>query len=169
MPCFFSILTFSKPLIISISIPLVGGYLSAFFVNKSAMDNWYKDLKKPSGTPPNYVFPIAWTFLYITMGLASFLVYKTTNQDTSRALQLYAAQLLLNFAWTPVFFGLKWMLVGAFHITSLLGLVTWTAVEFYRINAFAGYLMVPYIAWVGYATRLNWRIWQLNFSLKKQD
>ena len=101
-----------------------------------------------------------WTVLYVMIGVAGWLVWRRTGW--SRALTAWSVQLLLNLAWTPLFFGAglyTWALVD---IVVLLGAVVWTIVLFRRTSPVAAGLMVPYLAWVGFATALNLAIVVLN-------
>eukprot|EP01111_Echinosteliopsis_oligospora_P008751 TRINITY_DN2475_c0_g1_i1.p1 TRINITY_DN2475_c0_g1~~TRINITY_DN2475_c0_g1_i1.p1 ORF type:complete len:163 (-),score=29.87 TRINITY_DN2475_c0_g1_i1:120-608(-) len=147
------------PIIISAAICLTGGMLGGI-VTRTQIKTWYSKLKKPSFTPPNAVFPIAWSSLYITMGVAAGLIYNKVG--ISKPLYVFGAQLLLNWAWSPLFFGLHLMDFAFFEILTLLGTIIYTTNLFYKIDTTAGSLMVPYILWVSFASLLNYSIWQLN-------
>jgi len=140
---------------------LVGAIASIF--NASAIPGWYDSIRKPSWTPPNQVFPLVWTFLYVCIGVAGWLVWtRPAGSGRSAALQLWGLQLLLNFIWTPLFFGLKLPGWAAVDILAL-----WTAIVAFilvarRVSPWASYLLVPYWAWVSYASSLNIAIWHLN-------
>jgi len=120
----------------------------------------YAQLESPSWAPPGWLFGPVWSILYVCIGVAGWLVWR---EGAGRGpLGLWAAQLLVNVAWTPIFFGLGlrgWALVD---ITVLLLLVVATMVTFFRINRAAGWLFAPYLAWVSFATALNAAYWWLN-------
>lgn len=151
-----------KKLIVFLLIPLAVGGLAAL-LTRSGMD-YYKTLVTPPLAPPGFVFPIAWTILYILMGLASYLVYTrgTDRAQVNDALRFYAIQLALNFIWTLVFFNLRSTLFAFLILVVLWIFIGITAAKFYRVNHCAGYLMLPYWAWVTFAGYLNLAIWILN-------
>ena len=151
----------------------------------------WKGLKKPNWRPPNGVFPIVWTFLYSSMGFASYLIYRDGGGLDGPAripLILYAVQLVLNWLWPFVFFvahSLKWVLKylrlillklfynfqiylqGFYEIALMAISIAACAYSFRPINETAFYLMLPYLAWVSFATLVNYSIWQMNNSSKK--
>ena len=114
---------------------------------------WYDSLAKPSWTPPNWLFPVAWTTLYLSMSLAAMRVAPLPG--SGQGLASWALQIAHNTLWTPVFFGLRRMRDG-FGVLVLLWLaVAATAVSFFRLDLIAGLLMLPYVAWVSVAGALN--------------
>ena len=149
-------------LAISILISEGVGLLSALF-SMGTMEK-YQDLIQPSFSPPGWVFPIAWGILYLLMGIASYLVYSSgaDKKEIKNALSFYALQLIFNFFWTIIFFRLDLRGFAFLWIIALLILIIITTVKFYKINKTAGYLMIPYILWVSFASVLNFAIWQLN-------
>jgi len=149
-------------LILSLAITLAVGFIAGFATNTS-IDTWYATLHKPDFTPPNWLFPIAWTILYILMGIALYLVWKQpASNSRSRALAAYFIQLALNFLWSFLFF--KWHAIGwAFvDIVCLWTFIAITIILFAVKSQTAAWLMIPYILWVSYATALNYFIWELN-------
>ena len=150
------------PLAISIIISEGVGALSALF----SMDTMgkYKELIQPSFSPPGWIFPIVWGILYLFMGIASYLVYSSgaDKKEVKSALSFYALQLVFNFFWTILFFRFELRGFAFLWIIALLILVIITTVKFYKINKTAGYLMIPYVLWVSFASVLNYAIWQLN-------
>ena len=126
--------------------------------------SWYASLAKPVFQPPNWLFGPVWTLLYALMGIAAFLVWRegTDRRDVRIALGLFVAQLVLNGIWTPIFFGAQSIVGGAVVIVALLVVLAFTIRAFFRVSRAAGWLLVPYILWVGYATALNLSIWVLN-------
>ncbi|XP_063834770.1 translocator protein-like [Ostrinia nubilalis] len=150
-------------------IPNVGGWLGTLTmigqVKSPDGKAWYQLIHKPSWNPPNWVFGPAWTTLYTGMGFASYLVFQNCGGFTERAmipLSLYGGQLILNWLWTPVFFGLHQIQLAFFHMLALDAAAAVCTASFMQVNRTAGYLMLPYLAWLGFATCLNYSIWQLN-------
>ncbi len=124
---------------------------------------WYASLRKPSWNPPSWLFGPVWTVLYVGMATAAWLVWRRGGWAVQRrALSLYAAQLALNAAWTPIFFGLKMPALAFAEIILLLAAVVATARVFANVVPLAGLLMVPYLAWVAFASWLNFTLWRLN-------
>ena len=127
------------------------------------IDGWYQTLAKPSWNPPSYVFGPVWTTLYVMMAIAAWMVWKPAGyRGAPGALALFAAQLLLNLAWSWIFFA--WHQPGwAFvDIVLLWAVLLATTVAFFRQSQIAGWLLVPYLAWVSFASVLNFTIWRLN-------
>lgn len=150
-----------KKLLICLGIPLAVGGLSALL--SGGMDT-YQMLNQPPLSPPGWVFPVAWTVLYLLMGYASYRVL-TSGADKEQirdALLLYAGQLALNFLWSPVFFGLQWRLVAFFILIGLWVLIFLTIRAFSKIDERAGDLLLPYILWVTFAGYLNMGAYLLN-------
>jgi tryptophan-rich sensory protein len=128
-------------------------------VTALSVRTWYLTLTPPPGTPPNWVFGPVWTVLYVMMAVAAWLVWRVGSM---RAVRVWGWQLLLNALWTPAFFGLQSTGLGLVLIVSLLVMVAVTLMIFRRVQPIAALLMVPYLAWVGYATYLNAGFWWLN-------
>ena len=124
---------------------------------------WYPTLAKPAFTPPSWVFGPVWTTLYLLMGVALYLVWRSEPGRRRRvALAVFAGQLVLNAAWTLVFFGSQAIFGGLVVIVALLAVILATVAAFARVDRRAAALLVPYLLWVGFATALNYRIWRLN-------
>ncbi|HPF70593.1 MAG TPA: tryptophan-rich sensory protein [Candidatus Krumholzibacteria bacterium] len=124
---------------------------------------WYAGLVKPDWTPPNLVFPVVWTLLYIAMGVAAFRVWYRHGFAGARiALGLWLTQLALNAAWSWIFFGLQAPGAAFFEIILLWGAILATFQAFRQRDRLAARLMLPYLAWVGFAFALNFAIWRLN-------
>lgn len=140
----------------------LGGMMSQF--GKSARDGgWYQALLKPGVTPSPGVFPIAWTLLYIMMGFAITMVWHARgNSHRKLGFILFGIQIVLNYLWSPVFFGTRTPLYGLIIIVALVFAMTATAFVFFRIRKMAGLLMLPCLVWVLFATYLNAQIWRLN-------
>lgn len=125
---------------------------------------WYRALSKPMWTPPDWLFPIAWMLLYISMAVAAWWVSLSPSVWAIPALALWSWQIVMNALWSPVFFGLR-QLGMAFVVI----LVFWTAVAattaaFWFVAPFAGALMTPYLVWVTYAAALNLSLWRRNLG-----
>ena len=124
---------------------------------------WYATLRKPSWTPPTWVFGPVWTFLYLTMAIAAWVVWRKVGlAGAAKPLTLFAIQLALNLAWSWIFF--RFHLIGAAFVDMIL---LWlailvTAVAFWRVTPLAGWLLIPYILWVSFATALYYGIWRMN-------
>jgi len=138
------------------------GALGSVFTARAVAD-WYPQLSKPSWTPPSAVFGPVWSALYLMMALAAWLVWR--SRGFSRAtlpLALFAAQLLLNLAWSAIFFGLRLPGLAFAEILLLWALILATLIAFWRVTPLAGCLLLPYLAWVTFAAALNFAIWRLN-------
>jgi translocator protein len=155
----------------ALAIPLLVGVLSGIATSRS-IPTWYARLRKPWWNPPNWVFAPVWTVLYLLMGIASWLVWQR-GQAVQRlghgrsglvrgALALYAVQLLLNGAWSLIFFGARRVDLALGELVILWGMVLATAVRFGQIRPLAGWLLLPYQLWVSFAGILNGAIWRLN-------
>ncbi|MEN9408751.1 MAG: hypothetical protein RL216_725 [Pseudomonadota bacterium] len=122
--------------------------------------DWYRGLAKPRWTPPDWLFPVAWTVLYLSMSAAAARV--AMLPDTGQALALWSVQIALNTLWTPVFFGLRRIGAGLVIIFLLWLAVAATMVAFWQHDAIAGALFVPYLVWVTVAGMLNRSVWHRN-------
>lgn len=132
-------------------------------VTATSVGTWYGDLVKPSFTPPDAVFGPVWTTLYVMMGLAAWRVWRAADRDTARGpLTLFALQLALNLGWSVVFFGLQKIGAAVATIFVLDVGVIVTTLAFRTVDRAAALLMMPYLAWVAFATVLNIAIWRLN-------
>ena len=169
-------------LIFSILIAQSAGLIGSI-ATRPNIETWYRTIEKPGFTPPDWVFPVVWPTLFLMMGIAAWLVYRSGDQASRLfrgraasyesmllrkppsqwfALSIYGIHLLFNVLWSFLFF--KWQVVGLafFEVLLLLVLIIVTARMFYHIRPLAGYLMIPYIFWVGYASALNGAIWWMN-------
>lgn len=123
--------------------------------------SFYRELVRPSWAPPGAVFGPVWITLYTLMGVAAWLVWRS-GAGARNALQLFAIQLVLNAAWTPVFFGARSLGGGLIVIVALEVAILLTIAAFSRRSRLAAALMVPYAAWVAFATALNASLFFLN-------
>lgn len=148
-----------------LTVPLILGlgFLSGELANAGYGNPWFDALQKPGIMPPGWAFPLAWSLLYILLGLALALVLRRRGAPgRAIALTLFAAQMLLNFAWTPVFFGLHRPEAALFLIVLMLALTIPAAFLFGRISRAAGWMMLAYLGWLAFASLLNYRIIELN-------
>lgn len=149
------LLGFAAWLLVCFAAPALGAW--------ARPGEWYLGLQKPSWNPPAWLFAPVWTLLYLLMAVAAWLVWRRGGwRQQRRPLTLFVTQLALNALWTPLFFGLHrpdW----AFVTIVLLWLaISATIVAFARIQRAAAALLAPYLAWVSFATCLNFALWRLN-------
>jgi benzodiazapine receptor len=124
---------------------------------------WYQTLLKPAFTPPDWLFAPVWTVLYVAIAVAGWRIWmKPGHPGTRFAMAAYSAQLVLNLAWSFIFFGHHLIAAALADILALLAAICVNVVLFWRIDRAAGWLLVPYAAWVTYATALNAALWRLN-------
>jgi translocator protein len=121
---------------------------------------WYESLAKPSWTPPNWLFPVAWSTLYLCIAVAAARV--APLEGSHYAMAFFALQIALNTLWTPVFFGLKRMGAGMVVLVGLWIAVAATLGLFWSLDRIAGLLFVPYLGWVTVAGALNYTVWRMN-------
>lgn len=150
-------------LILAMLLPLVVGVLGSFSTMESVR-TWYPTLVRPSFAPPSWVFGPVWTTLYLMMGVASWLVWRQglAKPEVRSALASYGVQLILNLAWSWLFFGLKRPFLALLDIVVLLVLIGVTTLRFAAVSRGAALLMAPYLAWAAFATVLNGGFWWLN-------
>jgi len=151
-----------KALITVPAIVIVGSLMGV--VSNSGFDNgWYAALQKPAFQPPGWVFGVMWTTLYTMLGIAlAAILNEPESKQRKLALSLFAAQLTLNFAWSPVFFGFGMIDLALVLIIVMLLLAVVTANLFRQIRPVAGWLMLPYLLWLCIATALNYETGRLN-------
>lgn len=137
-----------------------GGSLTRDALTGDALTGWYTLLVAPLGTPPNWLFGPVWTTLYITLGVAAWLVW--LRPGSYAALRLWGWQLAANAAWPAAFFGLRSPGLGLLVIAVMLGSTGATIYAFHRRRRLAAWLLLPYLAWLSYAAYLNAGFWWLN-------
>jgi translocator protein len=124
---------------------------------------WYAGLNKPSWHPPSWVFGPVWSTLYVMMAVAAWLVWRQGGFARQRwPLALFLVQLALNAAWSPLFFGMQRIGLAFAEIIVLWLAIASTVVAFWRVHRVAGWLLMPYLAWVSFAAVLNGTLWRLN-------
>jgi tryptophan-rich sensory protein len=128
-----------------------------------SIGKWYGTLHKPTWTPPNWAFGPIWTTLYLCMAVAAWLAWRQGGFSLARLpLTLFAAQLVLNVAWSGLFFRLHWVGAAFLEVTLLWIFILATAIAFWPVSRIAAWLLVPYLVWVAIAASLNAAIWRLN-------
>jgi len=137
----------------------LGGLLTA-----TSVQTWYPTLVRPSFTPPDWVFAPAWNTLFALMAIAAWRIWCRVPPGIVRrtALALFGLQLAANILWSALFFGLRHVGAALVEILVLEALIVVTTVTFARLDRVAGWLLVPYVAWVAFAILLNGAIWWLN-------
>jgi tryptophan-rich sensory protein len=149
-------------LVVIVAATFLAPGLGSAFAGRS-VSGWYLTLARPSWTPPGWVFGPVWTLLYTMMAVAAWLVWRRGGWAAARAaLALYVVQLVLNAAWTGLFFGLRMPGVAFAELAVLWVAILATTAAFWRHSAAAGVLMLPYIAWCTFAAALNFAIWRMN-------
>ena len=134
-------------------LPLVLGIIVSAFVDF----NIYGSLNKPDLAPPSVVFPIAWSILYVLMGISIYM-----NRNNKKNMVTFFIQLMLNYLWVFVFFGMQSWLGGFIVIILLDVMILYTILEFYKENKLSAYMMIPYLLWCVFASYLNFQIFLLN-------
>lgn len=151
-----------KTLLICLAIPLAVGGLSAWLTR--AQMKVFPALDQPPLSPPPWLFPVAWTLLYLLMGWASYRVLTAgaPERPTGRALKVYALQLAVNFLWPIFFFNMEWYFFALLWLI-LLWVLIWVMIALFAgIEPFTWRLLAPYLIWTTFAAYLNWGIWRLN-------
>ena len=150
-------------LVVWIGICYLVAWTGALVSPGIAPSDWYDALNKPVWNPPGWVFGPVWTAIYTMMGVAAWIVWDRFKLMAAKdALAAFLVQLVLNGLWSRIFFGMQEPGWAFFEILLLLAAIVVTTVLFFRKNTTAGWLMVPYMLWVGYASTLNGAIWIMN-------
>ena len=144
-----------------VALTWVAGWLGTFATTPN-IPTWYAGLEKPWFNPPNSVFPIAWGILYTLMAVAAWLVWRSDHPGRRAALIAFFVQLIINVLWSFAFFGANSPVLGLIVIAALIVAIVWTIRAFAPVSKAAAWLMVPYLAWVLFATLLNASILLLN-------
>ncbi|MBX9796853.1 TspO/MBR family protein [Sphingomonas sp.] len=156
-------MAFLRTAVVTVPAILLLGFLSANSVAVGSVNRWYAMLVKPALTPPDWVFPIAWTVLYVAMGLALAMVINARGSAwRGVAIALFAAQLAVNLAWTPLFFGAHQLFWALILLVLMFALAAAATFFFARVRVAAALLMLPYLGWILFAGMLNYQINALN-------
>jgi len=148
-------------LVIAVVVSELAGIIGSVFTTPS-IAGWYAGIVKPAFNPPSWVFGPVWITLYFLMGISLWLVWKSNAVPKRKAMWLFAVQLVLNTAWSIIFFGLHSPGGALVEIVFLWLAILPTIIAFYKISKPAAWLLVPYILWVSFASYLNYAIWSLN-------
>ncbi len=150
-------------LVLSVMLCEAAGVVGLFFTIKS-VTTWYVFLHKLMFSPPNWLFGPVWTILYLIMGMSLYLVWREVGKKKAAAwaVRVFFVHLVVNVSWSIIFFGLHNISGGLIIITTLWLMILYTISRFMRVSKLAAYLLYPYLAWVLFATILNFSIWVLN-------
>jgi len=142
------------PYIVAIAICFVLGFIAGR-LQQGAIENWYPYLDKPSLTPPNWAFPLAWGIIYLLSGISFGLVWNSQDGRRSGLVTLWGVQQFFNFTWSLTFFVMQNPFIGFINIIVLDLLVLWYIIRTWPVNRTAARLFLPYMAWIAFATYLN--------------
>jgi len=149
--------------LVTVPLILLLGIASSLIAGAGEANRWYAALLKPAFTPPGWLFPIVWTTLYVVMGIALAMILNARSaRGRGLAITLFAVQLLLNLAWSPLFFAAHQVETALWVIALMLVSAATAAWLFHRIRRLAGWLMLPYLLWLCVAGALNYEIDRLN-------
>ncbi len=139
------------------------GFLSGKLSNSGYSNRWFNALSRPDIVPPGWVFGLVWTILYVLMGFAlAMILHARGARDRALALGLFALQLVLNLAWTPLFFAAHQVTLALVLIVVLLGIAIWMTFVVARVRKLAAWLFVPYLVWLSFAAILNFQLDRMN-------
>jgi tryptophan-rich sensory protein len=154
---------FARWAMVTVPAILFLGFLSGKLAGPSGTGRWYQELAKPAFQPPTWAFPVAWSLLYILLGLALAMILNARGaKGRGLALGLFAVQMLLNLLWSPLFFGAHQVSAALILLLVLFVLATACTYAFSKIRKVAGWLMLPYLAWLAFASVLNFEVDRLN-------
>lgn len=138
------------------------GFLSGW-LSREGMRVYSETVTQPPLSPPMWLFPVVWVILYALMGISAAIIWLSPESDTRRrGLNLFVAQLVVNFFWSLIFFNLQAFGLAFLWLVLLLGLVAWMTVTFYQVKPLAAWLQIPYLLWLMFAAYLNFGVWALN-------
>ncbi len=146
-----------------IIIAQIAGIVGSLFTTNS-VNTWYKEISRPSFTPPDWLFAPVWIILYLLMGISAYLIWKkgAHKKEVRTALILFFIQLILNSLWSVIFFGLHLTLIAFIEIVLLWFAILFMIIKFYPISRTASLIQIPYILWVSFAAILNFSFAALN-------
>ncbi len=149
-----------KSLILNILLSVGTGLLSSVLTGN--FSSLYQDVNRPAFAPPAWLFPVAWSILYVLMGISAYIIGESDSNVKSSALAVYYVQLAVNFLWSPLFFVFKFYWFSFFWLLLLWVLVLVIIIKFFKINKSAAYLQIPYLIWLTFAAYLNLSVAILN-------
>lgn len=156
-------MAFVRRALFTVPTIFVLGFVSGAISNSGDGNRWYAMLDKASFQPPAWVFPVAWSALYILLGLAlAIVLHARGSRWRTRAVVLFVVQFVINLAWSPVFFGMHQARLGLAIIAAMLIVTIFTTIAFFRVRRYAGLLMLPYVMWLGLAGALNFEVVRRN-------
>jgi tryptophan-rich sensory protein len=152
-----------KTALVTVPAIVIIGLLMGYLSNSGFDNDWYAALQKPSFQPPSWAFGLVWTTLYVLLGLAlAIILQEPPSKQRRDGLWLFGGQLALNFAWSPLFFGMRMIDVALVTIIVMLVMALAAARYFRRLRPIAGWLMLPYLLWLCLAVALNYETGRLN-------
>jgi len=143
-------------------IPQVAGLVGSIFTTPQ-IRTWYATLTRPEITPPNWLFGPVWSILFLLMGISLLPIIKSKMRHKEVAYLVFGTQLVLNIFWSIIFFGLQNPGLALFEIVFLWFVILMNILIFWKIDKWSGLLLIPYLAWVSFATYLNYSFWVLNY------
>jgi tryptophan-rich sensory protein len=156
-------MSFLRYAVVTVPAVLLLGMLSGYLAGSGSSNPWFAALRKPAFMPPGWVFPLAWTILYILLGLSlAMLLHARGAHKRERVLILFWVSLVLNFAWSPVFFGMHKVTLALSLIAAMMILAMTLILTLWKIRIVAALLLYPYLGWLMFAGLLNYEILQLN-------
>lgn len=156
-------MSFLRYAVITVPAIVLLGTLSGYVSNSGYSNPWFDALRKPGFMPPGWVFGVAWTILYILIGISlAMLLHAKGAQKRERAILLFGLMLVLNLAWSPVFFGMHKVTLALSLIAAMIVCTVGLILVLWKIRIVAALLLYPYLGWLMFATALNYRIKELN-------
>ena len=151
-----------KPYLLWILLSEAVGALSGW-LTREGTKIYAQTMAKPPLSPPGWIFPVVWSILYALMGIGAARIYQSPpSKSRNLGLNLFIAQLVVNFFWSPIFFNLQAFGLAFFWLLLLWGLVLWMILPFRKVDPLAAKLQVPYLIWLTFAAYLNLGVWYLN-------
>ena len=148
--------------LVALLVFVVVSFSAAAFGAAFSPGDWFAGLQKPSWNPPSWIFGPVWTVLYLMIATAAWRIWTRGGRDAAPALAIWGVQLVLNALWSWLFFGLHNPALAFAEIVLLWLAIVATVIAFWRRDVWSGALLVPYLAWVTFASVLNFTLWQLN-------
>lgn len=156
-------MSFLRYAVVTVPAIVLLGMLSGYLSNSGYSNPWFEALRKPGFMPPGWVFGVAWTILYIMLGLSlAMLLHAKGAEKRERAIILFALGLVLNFAWSPLFFGMHKVTIALSVIAAMIVCTIGLIFALWKIRIVAALLLYPYLGWLMFATALNYKIMELN-------